>query len=55
MKGAESLGNGNINDLCIHPVLKFPPKFKCPKFKKDDGKRCPYTDLKLYGAIMGLI
>lgn len=29
-----TLGSVNINDLCIHPGLEFPSKFKCPGFEK---------------------
>lgn len=29
IKGTDSLGIVNSRDLCIHPGLKFPTKFKC--------------------------
>lgn len=41
MKGADSLGSVDFNDLCIHSSLKLPSKFKCPDFEKYDGKGCP--------------
>lgn len=40
-KGSNALGNVNFNDLCIHPGLKFLPKFRCPDFKKYDRNGCP--------------
>lgn len=41
-----------INDYYIHPRLRFPTKFKCPDFKKYDGKSYLYH-LKVYGIGMG--
>lgn len=52
MKDANSLGSVDLNDLCIHQGLKFTPKFKYLNFKKNNGKGCPYTHLKLYGTGM---
>lgn len=50
IKRIDSLGSVNFNDLCIHPDLKFPVNFKCPDFKKYDGKSCLYAHLKVYGV-----
>lgn len=52
IKGTDSLGSVNFSDLCIHPGLKFPTKFKCPDFEKYNGKSCPYAHLKVYGVAM---
>lgn len=43
MKCANSLGNVNFNDLCIHLGLKFLPNFKCVDFEKYDGRRCLFS------------
>lgn len=50
MKEVDSLGSVHFNDLCIHTGLNFLLKFKCPDFKKYDGKGCPYVQLRLYGV-----
>lgn len=52
IKGTDSLDNINFSDLCIHPEIKFPAKFKCPDFKKYDGKSCSYAHLKVYGVVI---
>lgn len=52
IKGTNSLGSVNFNELCIHPGLKFPAKFKHPDFEKYDAKSCPYTHLKVYNMAM---
>lgn len=51
IKGTDSLGRVNFSDLCIHPGLKFPAKFRC-NFEKYDGKSCPYAHMKVYGEAM---
>lgn len=52
IKGVDSLESVNLSDLYIQPGLKFITKFKCPDFKKYDGKSCPYAHLKVYGVVM---
>lgn len=47
-KGIDSLGSVNFNNLCMNLGLKFPTKFKCPRFKKYNGNSCPYAHLKMY-------
>lgn len=47
IKGNGSVGSFNFNDFSIHPGLKFPAKFKCPNFEKNDGKSYPYAHLKV--------
>lgn len=44
---ADSQGNVNFIDLCIHPGLKLSAKIKWLNFEKYDGKSCTYTHLKL--------
>lgn len=52
IKGVDSWGSVDFNDLCLHLGLKFPPRFKCPDFEKYDGKGCPYAHLRIYGVAM---
>lgn len=47
MKGYNSLGSVNLNDLCIVSGLKFTQEFKYPDFKNYDDKTCPCTHFKL--------
>lgn len=54
IKGTDSLGSINFNDLYIHPGLKFPTTFKCLDFEKYDGKNCPYAHLKVCRVAMAL-
>lgn len=46
------MGSVSFSDLCIHPGLKIPTKFKCLDFEKYDRKSCPYAHLKVYGVAM---
>ncbi|KAF8393801.1 hypothetical protein HHK36_019999 [Tetracentron sinense] len=48
LKGEDTYGNIDLEDLCLHPGSKMPPKFKCPELSKYNGKGCPLAHLKLY-------
>ncbi|KAF8396321.1 hypothetical protein HHK36_017936 [Tetracentron sinense] len=48
LKGVDTYGKINLEDLCLHPGSKMPPKFKCPELSKYNGKGCPLAHLKLY-------
>ncbi|KAF8393804.1 hypothetical protein HHK36_020002 [Tetracentron sinense] len=48
LKGVDTYGNIDLEDLCLHPGSKMPPKFKCPVLSKYNGKGCPLAHLKLY-------
>lgn len=56
MRGSSSRLKGSthwavsISVTCASTLDKFPAKFKCPNFKKYDGKSCPYAHLKVYGV-----
>lgn len=51
MKGVDSLGSGNFNDLCLPPSLKFPLMYKCSVFENTMEKDV-HVHIKLYGAAM---
>ncbi|KAF8411927.1 hypothetical protein HHK36_004485 [Tetracentron sinense] len=48
LKGVDTYGKIDLEDLCLHPGSKMPPKFKCPELSKYNGKGCPLAHLKLY-------
>ncbi|KAF8393864.1 hypothetical protein HHK36_020062 [Tetracentron sinense] len=48
LKGVDTYGKIDLEDLCQHPGSKMPPKFKCPELSKYNGKGCPLAHLKLY-------
>lgn len=52
MKWTDSLRSFNLNDLCIHPGLKFPTKFKWSDFEKHDGKELLYVHFRVYRVEM---
>ncbi|KAF8396741.1 hypothetical protein HHK36_018371 [Tetracentron sinense] len=48
LKGVDTYGKIDLEDLYLHPGSKMPQKFKCLELSKYNGKGCPLAHLKLY-------
>ena len=48
IKGVNDLGNVDHKELSLVPDVVIPPKFKMPKFKKNDGTKCLENHLATY-------
>ncbi|XP_058787978.1 uncharacterized protein LOC131662257 [Vicia villosa] len=47
LRGKDLFGK-EVNDLCLVPNVRVPPKFRLPDFEKYKGNSCPHSHLIMY-------
>ena len=48
MQGLNSFGNTDFSSMSWFPNMTMPPKFKVPKFEKNNRRGDPMTHLQMY-------